>query len=67
MNIIMKVSEFVVENLAKAVCGDAGYTPYLSGPNLVRLFNRFGYDDIITLGLHSQGWHSCNGCDPVVM
>ena len=46
----MQLSEFTIKHLSKIVCGDSGYTPYLSGPNLVELFNNYGSRDVYGRG-----------------
>ncbi|MBN2352082.1 MAG: abortive infection family protein [Spirochaetales bacterium] len=50
----MKVSAFTIKHLAKIVCGDSGYTPYLSGPRLVELFNRYGFRETYGAGFPSR-------------
>ncbi|KGE84818.1 MAG: abortive infection family protein [Gammaproteobacteria bacterium] len=40
----MKISENTIEHLKLVITGDSEFTPYLSGPNLVKLFNRYGYN-----------------------
>ena len=40
---MMRISEYTVNSLANAACGDAWYTPYLSGPSLVFFFNKYGF------------------------
>ena len=57
----MQVSEQVIQNLAKVVCGDCGYTPYLSGPNLVRLFNEYGFNNGYESGFPSR-WKYTEDC-----
>lgn len=51
---IMKISEYTLQHLAKAVCGDSGFTPYQSGPNLVLFFNKFGFNEIYESGFPSR-------------
>jgi hypothetical protein len=51
---MQKLSEFTINNLSKAICGDSGYTPYLKGPELVHLFNQFGYNEIYGAGFPSR-------------
>lgn len=50
----MKVSEYTIKNLAKIVCGDVEYMPYVSGPNLVYFFNRYGSNDTYEQGFPSR-------------
>lgn len=50
----MKLSEYSIKNLAKVVCGDCGYTPYLSGHNLVLFFNKYGSNDVYEQGFPSR-------------
>jgi hypothetical protein len=38
----MLISEYSIKHLARAICGDASYTPYLTGQNLVDFFNKYG-------------------------
>lgn len=47
----MKLSEFSLDTLKEFITGDSKLTPYLSGSNLVKLFNRYGYRDIYSSGL----------------
>ncbi len=47
----MKLSEYSIQNLAK---GDCGFTRYLSGPNLVLLFNKYGFADVYEQGFPSR-------------
>lgn len=42
----MKLSEYTIDNLKKYISGDNGLTPYLSGPNIIELFNQVGCKDI---------------------
>lgn len=41
----MKITDDSVKKLALAVCGDSKFTPYISGLNLVELFNKHGFND----------------------
>ncbi len=50
----MRISEYTVKSLAKAACGDARYTPYLSGPDLVFFFNKYGFEDVYAQGFPSR-------------
>ena len=46
----MNVSEYTVEFLGNMVAGDLPQFPYRSGPQLVKLFNRFGSRDVYPSG-----------------
>jgi phosphatidylserine/phosphatidylglycerophosphate/cardiolipin synthase-like enzyme len=46
----MKLSDFSIEALRETITGDNGLTPYLSGPNLIKLFGKFGIRDTYTWG-----------------
>lgn len=50
----MQLSKFTIRKLAKILNGDTGHTPYLSGPELVELFNRFGSRDVYGEGFPSR-------------
>ncbi|MDF1697634.1 MAG: abortive infection family protein [Saprospiraceae bacterium] len=50
----MKISENTIEHLKLVVTGDSGFTPYLSGPKLVKLFNRYGFNFIYEAGFPSR-------------
>jgi len=41
----MKLSPYIIQELAPIVIGDS-YTPYRKGPQLVRLFNKYGAKDV---------------------
>lgn len=41
----MRLSQESLEKLSQIVCGDVKFTPYLSGPELTKLFNNYGFDD----------------------
>jgi len=41
----LKVSELTIEALKPFVTGENGKTPYMSGPDLIRFFNAFGFND----------------------
>lgn len=42
----MKLSDYSLSTLKEFVTGDSKLTPYLSGPQLVKLFNKYGFRDI---------------------
>lgn len=50
----MNLSEFTLINLTKAVCGDASYTPYLRGQEIIHFFNKFGYNEVYAAGFPSR-------------
>ena len=50
----MKISEHTINHLAKAVCGDTGYTPYIKGYDLVVFFSRYGFNDTYEQGFPSR-------------
>ncbi len=50
----MKISEFTLKHLAKAVCGDASYTPYIKGYDLVLYFNKYGFNETYGDGFPSR-------------
>jgi len=50
----MKISEHTLKHLAQAVCGDSSYTPYLTGPKLVLMFNKYGFKDTYEQGFPSR-------------
>lgn len=50
----MKLSEYSLKYLAQAVCGNASYTPYMTGNNLVLFFNKYGFNDIYEQGFPSR-------------
>lgn len=41
----MKLSDLSIEILKDYVIGDSDYTPYLTGPNIIKLFNQAGIRD----------------------
>ena len=50
----MKVSKLTIKQLSTIINGDCGYTPYLSGADLVKLFNRHGFRDVYESGFPSR-------------
>lgn len=50
----MKVSKMTIKHLSTIINGDCGYTPYLSGSNLVELFNHHGFRDVYESGFPSR-------------
>jgi hypothetical protein len=50
----MKIARNTLAELVKIVTGDAGVSPYRSGPMLVRLFNEFGFNDFYEQGFPSR-------------
>lgn len=47
-------SDFTIRELAKILCGDVECMPYLSGPKLVDLFNKYGARDTYGQGFPSR-------------
>lgn len=46
---IMTIEEYTINELTPYVCGEVGLpTKYLSGPELVKLFNQYGFRDVYT-------------------
>ena len=54
----MKVSDQSIEFLGRVVTGDGQQSPYLSGPQLIDFFHRFGYDDEYGAGFPSRWWYA---------
>jgi hypothetical protein len=50
----MKISEYTLVHLTKAVCGDTQYMPYLTGPAIVHFFNKYGYNEVYGAGFPSR-------------
>lgn len=50
----MKVSARTIEAIGQIVTGDANLSPYRSGPQLVRLFNDYGFNDVYGQGFPSR-------------
>lgn len=42
----MKLSDLTIENIKEFISGDNGLTPRLSGPNILKLFNKVGFKDV---------------------
>lgn len=42
----MKLSDLTIESIKEFVSGDNGLTPRLSGPNILKLFNKVGFKDV---------------------
>ena len=53
----MKVSKMTIKHLSTIINGDCGYTPYLSGSNLVELFNHHGFRDVYESGFPSRWFY----------
>lgn len=47
----MKLSEFTINSIKEFFTGDNNFTPYLSGPKLIALFNSVGLRDMYDKGL----------------
>jgi len=52
----MKISEKSISGLARVITGDSGISPYRSGPQLVKFFNEFGFNDVYGSGFPSR-WY----------
>jgi len=50
----MKISERTISALARVVTGDSRFSPYNSGPDLVRFFNEIGSNDVYGAGFPSR-------------
>lgn len=50
----MKLSPYTVKHLAKMITGDAEGWPYKKGPELVKLFNQYGFRDVYEQGFPSR-------------
>jgi hypothetical protein len=50
----MTVSKYTLIHLARAVCGDSRYTPYLTGAAIVHFFNKYGYNEAYGEGFPSR-------------
>lgn len=53
----MKVSKLTIKQLSTIIKGDCGYTPYLSGADLVELFNHHGFRDVYESGFPSRWFY----------
>jgi len=53
----MKVSHMTIKQLSMIINGDCGYTPYLSGSDLVELFNHHGFRDVYESGFPSRWFY----------
>lgn len=50
----MKISEFTLSHLSKALCGDNPSTPYMKGHELVNFFNKYGYNETYGQGFPAR-------------
>jgi hypothetical protein len=50
----MKLSPLTIKHLAKMVAGDTEGWPYRSGPDLVKLFNQYGFRDVYEQGFPTR-------------
>ncbi|MDN2677677.1 abortive infection family protein [Janthinobacterium sp. SUN033] len=50
----MKLSPFTIKYLAKMVSGDTEGWPYRRGPDLVKLFNQYGFRDVYEQGFPTR-------------
>lgn len=68
----MTVSHLIIRPLADFVCGDSKTTPYLTGPSLVELFRKYGFNDVYEAGFPSRWAYTqdkieqLNGTDTLV-
>lgn len=46
----MKLSDLTIESIKEFISGDNGLTPGLSGPNILKLFNKVGFKDVYKWG-----------------
>ncbi|MEY8869890.1 phospholipase D-like domain-containing protein [Meridianimaribacter flavus] len=46
----MKLSDLTIESIKEFISGDNGFTPGLSGPNILKLFNKVGFKDVYKWG-----------------
>ncbi len=46
----MKLSDLTIESIKEFVSGDNGLTPGLTGPNILKLFNKVGFKDVYKWG-----------------
>lgn len=46
----MKLSDLTIESVKEFISGDNGLTPGLTGPNILKLFNRVGFKDVYKWG-----------------
>lgn len=46
----MKLSDLTIESIKEFISGDNGLTPELSGPNILKLFNKVGFKDVYKWG-----------------
>lgn len=56
----MKISELTIKHLAKVICGDVEYMPYLKGYELVQYFNKYGTNDVYGQGFPSRWQYTEN-------
>lgn len=46
----MKLSDLTIDSIKEFISGDNGLTPGLSGPNILKLFNKIGFKDVYKWG-----------------
>jgi phosphatidylserine/phosphatidylglycerophosphate/cardiolipin synthase-like enzyme len=46
----MKLSDLTIDSIKEFISGDNGLTPGLTGPNILKLFNKVGYKDVYKWG-----------------
>jgi len=59
----MKISDATIDYFKNIITGDNNLAPYKSGPDLVRLFNNFGYSDEYGQGFPSRWLYTKNKLD----
>jgi hypothetical protein len=50
----LKLSEYTIQHLAKIICGDYNYMPYIKGYELVSFFNKYGFNEVYGNGFPSR-------------
>lgn len=51
---MIQLSNYAIRQLSNIICGDVEYMPYLSGPQLVAIFNKYGFKDTYGRGFPSR-------------
>ena len=46
----MTLSDLTIDSIKEFISGDNGFTPGLTGPNILKLFNRIGFKDVYKWG-----------------
>ena len=63
----MKISEYTLINLTKAICGNAEYMPYMRGADIVHLFNKFGFNEVYGQASHQDGNTPKKNCEKLMI